>query len=173
MGGLLGTLFKNAVSKLVFTALGVAIFIGYVSLTGGGGGDGYTEVKELPPVVFDGGGGILELEINLNEPGELHASFSQYDEEGDQEAGLHVRRELDAGSHHFRVDVADDTYGYFEASIPEPDVGAELEWTIKLDGQYLTREEMKLDEPLDPRYAFFVQLEFDQISQLAEWFHAD
>ena len=61
------------------------------------------------------------------------------------------------------------TYGYFEVGVPEAQVGAQIAWSLSLDGALLEQEEVELDEPLAPNHAFFVQLEFDNIDEMRRY----
>ena len=68
-----------------------------------------------------------------------------------------------------RIELSYATYGYFEVSIPDAEVGARIAWTVSLDGARLDREELELDHPLAPGYAFFVEFEFDEIAELRQY----
>lgn len=174
MGDLLGLSVRKAVRRILFGVLGLVICFGYLHFTSGGSDDDYVEIAKLPAVVFEGGGGVLELEIDLNQAGELHASFSQLeDEDTGEEMVLNVNQDLKAGKQRLAVDVPKDTYGYFEVSIPNATAGAEIAWTVWLDGEQIGSEEIALHEPLKPGYAFFIQLEFDDVDQLSDYMYAD
>ncbi len=126
------------------------------------------EIPELPQVVFEGGGGTLEIDVELNRPAELKASFERW--LGPEESELlSSSQSLEPGSHHFEVDVPDATYGYFEVGVPDAEVGARIAWTVSLDGAPLERQEVELERPLEPGYAFFVQFEFDEVSELRQY----
>ena len=165
---MLDALLKRLGRKILFSALGVLMFIGYWSFTGGG--DVATdEVSDLPAAVFGGGGGVLAFDIELSEPGEFIANFEQWTDDDDGGPELYVRKQLDAGRHRLEVDVAPDTYGYFQADIENPNVGARLGWSITYDGRRVTEEHEVLREPLGDNYAFFVNFEFDDMSQVRSW----
>ena len=127
-----------------------------------------SEAEQLPVVVFGGGGGLMEIEVELNRTAELKASFERWIRP-DESQLLSSTQVLALGSHHFEVDVADATYGYFEVGIPDAEVGARIVWTVSLDGERLDREEVELEQPLAPGYAFFVQFEFDEIAELRRY----
>lgn len=174
MGDLVGLLVSKLARKILFGVLGLVILFGYLHLTGTGGHDDYVDTTRLPAVVFEGGGGLLEFEIDLNQAGQLHASFSRIDDEdASEEMVLNVDQDLKAGRQRLAVDVPKETYGYFEVSIQQPTPGAEIAWTVWLDGAEVGSEQIMLDEPLKSGYGFFVQLEFDDVANLSDVMYAD
>jgi hypothetical protein len=164
MGGLL----QKGAKKLLVGVLGVVAALVWMSRPGQGGEE-YTELDRMPAVAFGGGAGTLSLRFEVNRPAMLRATFSQYDEDEDEEAGTYVTEELDPGSYARSVDVGPDTYVYFELGIPDATVGATIDWTVFLDGEEIVRESERLDEPLKANYAFFVQFEADYVEQIREW----
>jgi hypothetical protein len=146
--------------------------LGLVVLAGACDGDGGVdarEASELPSVVFGGGGGTLDLRVTVDHPAHLTTAFEQFgDEAGSGARELSSRQALAPGEHRFAVDVAPATYGYFEVGIPEAPVGAHLAWTVALDGVEIQSVREELKQPLGEGYAFFLQLEFDDIAQLRE-----
>jgi hypothetical protein len=164
MGGFL----QRMAAKIALAVLGLVLWMGHVTLCDGGDAGEYREVAELPGVVFGGGGGRLEIDVHLNQPGELNASFERLDEV-EEETSIGSSQSLAPGDHRFDVDVADATYGYFEVGIPDASVGARIEWSVSLDGETLDSQEIELEEPLQPGHAFFVQLEFDDVAQLRQF----
>lgn len=164
----MGDFFKRLGVKVVSTVLGVIICLGWWTLTGSGESN-LDQVSEMPDVVLSGGGGVLEIEATVNQPAVLRATFSrQVDEETGEEEGINVEQPLAAGTHHFRTDVADGLYTYLEIGIPEAQPGAAIEWTVSAGGKRIVHESESLEKPLRPGYAFFVQLEFEGISELEE-----
>jgi hypothetical protein len=137
-------------------------------MTGCVGGTEIHEASQLPTVVFGGGGGLMQIDVELNQPAELKASFERWSQPDESEL-LSSTQELPPGSHHFEVDVADATYGYIEVGIPDAEVGARIAWTLSLDGARLDREEVELERPLEPGLAFSVQFEFDEIAELRQY----
>ena len=163
MGGWLQRMLGRAVMGL----LGLALWAGWVMVSGGGVTE-VQELSELPAVVFDGGGGTFELEVEVDQPARLTTSFERWSEEDESEL-LSSTQVLAPGAHHFTVDVPEATYGYFEVGVPEAEVGAQIAWSLSLDGALLEQEAIELEEPLRPNHAFFVQFEFDEVESLRQY----
>jgi len=151
--------------KLILAALGLVLALVWMANARDDRGD-YEDVGRLPAVVFGGGAGTLSVEVSTNQPGELRATFAQWDDDEENETGTRVSEPLSVGMHTHTVDVGADTYLYVEIEIPKPTVGATLSWTVSLDGEKLFDDERRLDEPLQDGYAFSLQLEADDIEEL-------
>ena len=154
---------SKSLSWVLLAAL-VSVSIG----CNGSSGD-RASVEQLPDVVFDGGGGKLSLELEVNQPAVLKASFAQYDDEGESQREIDVVEEIRPGTLTRRVDVSPGTYVYFELGVHDASVGAELNWVVRLDGQEVQRESDRLSEPLESGYAFFLQFEADDVKQVSSW----
>jgi hypothetical protein len=164
----MGDWIKGWVTKAITSALGLVLFIGWISVTGGDDEGHVEQLAELPAAVFDGGGGMVGIELELNEPAELHATFERWDENDESET-VSVVRSLEPGDHSFEVDLSEDAYAFFQVGIDEPPVGAEMSWRVTLDGELLTEETQQLDKPLDPRYAFALIYEIEDVVGLAAY----
>lgn len=147
--------------------LGLALWAGWVMVSDGGVTE-VQELSELPNMVFDGGGGTFELTVDVEQPSQLVASFERWHEQDESEL-LSSTQTLAPGEHHFSVEVPEATYGYFEVGVPEAEVGAQIAWSLSLDGALLEEEKVELDEPLAPNHAFFVQFEFDEVESLRQY----
>ena len=137
--------------------------------SGGGGGGGDWDLDHLPPVVLGGGGGTVGLNITVNQPARLIASFGLYSEDGDEEDGVNAAIEIEPGSKVLNVEIPADAYIYLELGIPEAEVGATFEWSVSVDGGQVWHEKDRLDEPLGPGYAFFGQVEAEDLADLRAW----
>ena len=162
----MGKLMRSAIG-LVVALIGFQLF---GSGGGGGGGGDWTELDHLPETVFGGGGGNVGLTVQVNQPAVLKASFEQWDEEtGEDTDYLSAAVEIDPGTRSFNVQVPDDTYLYFELGVPEASVGATAEWTLTLNGNRIWSEKDELAEPLQDGYAFFLQIEAEDLEDLQAW----
>lgn len=164
----MGNWIKGWVTKTVSSALGLVLFIGWINLKGGDDEVHVEHLTELPAAVFDGGGGVVGIELELNEPAELHATFERWNESDESET-VSVVRVLEPGDHSFEVDLSEDAYAFFQVGMDEPPVGAEMSWRVTLDGELLNEETQRLDEPLDPRYAFALIQEIEDVVELADY----
>jgi len=146
------------------------IALGLIStLACGGPGGGASEAHSTPGTVFEGGGGQLQVQFTASQPAVLKTSFAQYDESTDEERTLDASEEFAAGSYTRTIDVSPSTYVYLELGVPEATPGAELSWTISIDGRSVFQESDRLEEALRPGYAFFLQAEADDLAQMRSW----
>ncbi len=159
MGDWLQRQLGRLLGKAVVGVLGFAGWFVYVSFFGGG--YEVTEVSEVPSVVFGGGGGTLEIEVEMSRSGEMTAYFERYDES--DEAAIDAVQKLESGDHVFLVDLPDATYGYLDVNLPDAAPGDRLAWTVHLDGQQLAHEEQVYEDGIDLLY---VQLEFEELAEL-------
>lgn len=164
----MGDFLQKGAKKLIVGALGLIAALVWMSRPGQGGEE-YAELDRMPAVAFGGGAGTLSLSFEINQPAVLKATFSQYDENDDEETSTYVAEELGPGSYARSVDVGADTYVYVELGVPDAIVGATIDWTVFLDGQPILQENERLDEALEDNYAFFVQFEADDVDQIREW----
>ncbi|MDH3224063.1 MAG: hypothetical protein OEO23_10145, partial [Gemmatimonadota bacterium] len=67
------------------------------------------------------------------------------------------------------VEIPDDVYIYLELGIPDAEVGALFEWSVAVDGRQVWYEKDQLDQPLGPGYAFFGQVEAEDLADLRAW----
>jgi len=153
--------------KLIFAAGGVVLFIVWTSLTGSGGT--FDIASSMPAVVFEGGAGTIGVELTTNQGAELVFSFEQYDESTEQSREVGGREKLDPGTHSRTIDVSPSTYIYLELGVPDATPGAEVSWSVSVDGRVVIRESDRLEEVLPPGYAFFLQAEADDVAQMRSW----
>lgn len=105
----------------------------------------------------------MTLEVRSNGPALLRANFSTYGRNAD---GVGAEVPLSPGARLFRVHVPSDAYIYLELAAPAAEPGATLSWTLDVDGKRIWQDEDLLDEPLEPGYAFFLQIEAEDLADL-------
>jgi len=149
--------------------VGIALFIAWMQIRGGGGGGGGEELSSMPATVFEGGGGRLAVELTTSQPAELRFSFEQWDDAEADSRMISGNEALAPGSYTRGVDVSPDTYIYLELGVPDATPGAEVSWNVSVDGRRVLSESDRLDEPLASGYAFFLQVEADDIAQMRSW----
>ena len=162
-------MFARGIRKLVGAAIGTAVALFWFSLSDASEGDSLDRLTQTPAVALGGGAGTLDIEFEINQPAVLRTTFSRYDEATDEETGIDAAEEFAPGSHRRLIDVGPELYLYVELGVPEAQVGAEMKWTVRLDGAVVTSESERLTEPLGPNYAFFLQLEADGVEELRAW----
>ena len=160
----MGEFFKRAALKVVGTVVGAMICLAWWSLTGSGESH-VDRHSEMPTEVF-AGGARLDIEATVNQRAVLKASFSRVlDEQTADDEEVYVEQELAVGTHHLRTSVPDNVYTYLEIGVPEAQPGAQIDWTVRVNGESAVQESETLDEPLQSGYGFFVQFEFEDIGE--------
>ncbi len=162
--------FANFGKRLVLAAFGTAIALAWFTHRGGGGSIEAEELDELPRAVFGGGAGRVVLEIEVAQASRLVATFERgaRSSAGEESEVVHVEQALEAGAHRLEVDVSPGTYVYAQLDVPEPALGAKIVWTVRLGDAHVFSDAETLAEPLRPGYAFFVNFEIDDLTQLRE-----
>ena len=152
------------VRKLVFTAIGVAVMLGWWTIRGGGGKSVATS-DGIPPAVFGGGGGPVTVSFDVSGPAVLRASFGHgNDGRGGHEKRLDAYPKFGAGHHEVTFDAAPGTWSSLELELEKPPPGASLSWTITAAGREVHRRSESLNGPLAANEAFFDNVEFADIS---------
>jgi len=154
--------------KLFFVGVIVAVTLTWLACSGS---QERGDTGRIPDVVFGGGGGVLEIRLEVNQPSHLVASFEQYDDESDDGQIIEAGEDIAPGAHTRTVSVSPDTYVYFELGVPDATVGAEVKWVVKLNGQEILSENDHLTEPLRSGYAFFLQFEADSLDEMRAWMY--
>jgi len=155
--------------KLIGTLVGLGLFIAWMQIRGGGDSGDFQELSSIPLTAFEGGGGMIDVRFTTNQPTELIATFEKMDEATGKSSTVSGRETFPAGSYSRSVDVSPDTYIYWELNIPDAAVGAQLSWVIDVDRRNVVNESMRLEDPLEAGYAFFLQAEADDIAQMRTW----
>jgi len=155
--------------KLVGTLVGLGLFIAWMQIRGPGDTGDYEELSSIPLTAFEGGGGLMDVQFTTNQPAELIATFEKMDDSTGKSSTVSGRETFPAGSYGRSVDVSPDTYIYWELNIPDAAVGAQLSWVVHVDGRTVVNESMRLEDPLEAGYAFFLQVEADDIAQMRSW----
>jgi len=146
MDWILGKL-KSALVSL----LGIALMLGWWTLTGDDEGSAIREVAAIPTVVGAGGRSI-EVDLDSNKSFYFSVTFECGESESDS---IYAREELEAGTHHFNIDVEGGCgYASIESGIPDAPIGSELGWRVAVDGQSWEDERLTLDKPLERGWAF-------------------
>lgn len=155
--------------KVVGALVGLALFIGWMQLRGGGDSGDYQELSSIPLTAFEGGGGLVDVQFTTNQPAELVATFDKNDAATGKATTVSGRELFPPGSYSRSVDVSPDTFIYWELNVPDAQVGAQLAWVFHVDGATVVNESMRLEDPLEAGYAFFLQVEADDIAQMRSW----
>ncbi len=161
--------------QLVVSVIGLALLVGWWALTDEDFdlADFDLETYELPnelPGTVEGGGHLIAVELATSEPVRFVAEFDCG--EGDEPVAAAGYELLGAGVHNVEFDVPGHCwYGWLEAAVEEPPVGASLSWSVSIDGHPYEAGELTLDEPLEANQVFSLETGWDDFSleALAEW----
>jgi len=141
--------------NLFMSALGTIALLAWWSWTGDDE-IGYTAEDQILPAVVAGGGRAIDVSLHSSIPFYFSVVFACGDDEDAPE--IHGREDRPPGDHQFAFDVSGECdYAILEAGTDEPPVGAELGWTVRIDGRTWDEEHMTLDAPLESGYGFFLQ----------------
>jgi hypothetical protein len=163
------------IGQKLLALLGSILLLAWWAFTGDGdydtdAGSMMFSEAELPSIV-DGGGHQLTVDLDTSEPVTFTATF-ECDSDGEEPISVGGQEKLGAGSHSLSFDVAGDCwYGILEAEPSDPPVGANLAWTVHVDGELLKEEEVTLEKPLEKNYAFFVQAGWEDytLDEIFQW----
>ena len=146
--------------RLVLAVLGVVVTLAWWSFTGDRSSS-IAEVKGIPSKVWEGGGGMLAVEVETTSPARFSISFSD-----EKDRNLEAWTLVDAGTHSWTVNVPPGAGGYIELGAQEPKVGDKLSWKITLNGTTVDEQSESLDEPLKDGWAFALQSGYDDYSKM-------
>ncbi len=152
---------KRTGTWLGSTILGLALWIGYVSVCDVAEDATTTRLSSMPDQVLGGGDRVLQLTVEVTEDAEFYAEFAPNSESILGYEEVEVRFDLQAGRYTYEVAVPDHTYVLAQVTIHQPEVGAYVYLASRASGEWLYSDEETLDAPLTEGYAFFAQLEFD------------
>jgi len=150
---------QQILKRIAVAILGVAVTLAWWSFTGDGGSS--NEVKGIPATVWDGGGGMLAVEVETTSQARFSMSFSD-----NYDRSMNAWTMVEPGSHNWTVNIPPGAGGYIELGAQEPKVGDKLEWKITLDGKPVEDQSETLTEPLKSGYAFFLQSYYDDYSKM-------
>ena len=154
---------QGLMKKLLGTVLGLAVVLGYWTLTGDSGTKTETS-GSIPAKVWAGGAGTMRIETDSTSAAQMRVSFHA-ERDGEDAKSLETYEEIGAGSHTWTIDVPAETGGYVELNAVQPKVGDRVSMKVFVNDQLAYEESETLKEELKPNYAHFVQAYFDDYSK--------
>jgi hypothetical protein len=148
------------VKALVRTVLGLVLVLGWWTITGNVISTNKS-VPKIPASVFGGGAAKLEIEAETSTAARMMIGFSRDHED----ENLETYEDVPAGTYRWTIDVPSATGGYIELNAVTPKAGDRLKFRVLANGRPVFEDEDKLDQPLEPGYAFFVQAYFDDYAK--------
>jgi hypothetical protein len=145
--------------------LGVVVCIVWWSIRGGGGGGGEV-VDGIPAKIWEGGAATMTIDVETSCPARLNLTCSRWRADNeDEEESIECWQQIDAGTHSWTIDIPATGGGYIDLTAEEPPVGARLRWTVRVNDMVVAEETQTLDQPLEPNYAFGLQVFMDDYAQ--------
>ena len=150
---------QHILKRAGIAVLGVIVTLAYWTFIGGGSAD--NAVQGIPGKVWDGGGGLLSVEVDSTTAARFSIGFSD-----DNDKSLQAWTPVQAGTHSWVMDIPRGAGGFIELGAENPKVGDKLSWKITLNGETVDEQNETLDEPLREGYAFFLQSYYDDYSAI-------
>ena len=129
-----------------------------------GTGSHVESMNHLPAKVLDGGHS-LEIQAEATTPSTVRVTFEDARKPVGQQILVESSEKIPAGTRSWTIDVPAGIGGYVELGADHPSPGDTLGATLKVDGREVARQGEKLESPLEPNTAFFVQFEYDDFTQ--------
>lgn len=148
--------------KIGMSALGLIAVLAYWTITGDHSNK-VTGPSKLPAKFLNGGNGALTIEADSSTPAVMRYTFHGPLKDGKAEEEVTGYEDLEAGHYSWSTEIAPKTGVYLELEAKNPQPGAKLNWTIKLNGQEIDTQNETMEQPLKANEAFFIQLIRDDV----------
>jgi hypothetical protein len=152
---------EDALMKVfVRTVLGLIVVLGWWTFTGNMVSTDEA-LNKIPPVVWGGGAGRLEIEAETTSPARMMISFGRED----QDDHLESYEDIGPGTYRWSIDVPSGVGGMVELNAVEPKPGDRVRFAVRANGRDVFEDSDQLEQALQPGYAFFVQAWFDDYAK--------
>jgi hypothetical protein len=118
------------------------------------------------------GGNQLEVFTDASTTSTMRISFSDLRKPVGSQQILDSWERTPAGTRTWTIDVPNGIGGYIELEADHPNTGDALSVRIKMNGREVDTQTEKLERPLEPNTAFFVQFQYDDYSKAFDEAHA-
>jgi len=156
---------KKLLIRLVLSVLGVAVTLLWWTYRDRGS---HAQSFEHIPAEIAGGGNQLEIEATASTAATLRITFEDVRKPVGQQILAEAWEKMAAGTHTWRVNVPAGVGGYIELNADQPNPGDTLSQHITMNGKNLDEETERLERPLEPNTAFFVQYHAEDFSAPAD-----
>lgn len=157
---------KRLLIRAGLSLLGVAITLSWWTW-GPKGKDTHQEQSYIPAKVL-GGGQSLEIDAESSSAATMSVTFEDLNKSSGEQMLLDSHEKIPAGPHSWIIDVPAGLGGYIELEADHPNPGDTLTMRVHMNGNLADEQTDKLDQPLEPNTAFFLQDHFDDYSKAAE-----
>jgi hypothetical protein len=117
------------------------------------------------PAKVAAGGNQLEVSVEASTPSTMRIDFHDLSKPSGSQMLLQSWEKIPAGSHTWTIDVPSGVGGYIELTADHPEPGATLTQRVSINGKETFNETDRLDSPLEPNTAFFVQVYYEDYSK--------
>src|SRR5262245_45365849 len=155
-GGHMQLILKRA----AFAVLGVVMMLAWWTFTGSKSSNN-NAVQGIPSKVWEGNGGTLAVSVETTSAARFSISFAD-----EKDRRLEAWTPVKAGTHDWTMSIPRGAGGFIELDAENPKPGDKLHWEITLNGKTVDEQTETLDGPLQPGYAFFLQVFRDDYSQV-------
>jgi hypothetical protein len=146
--------------------LGTALTLAWWSYGPGPKGRPVPNENHIPSKVGIGGQ-MLEIDADSTSAATMRVSFERLDKPPGEQIILDSFEKIPAGKKSWSIDVPSGVGGYIELEADHPNVGDTLTMSVHMNGKLVDEQTDKLDQPLEPKSAFFVQDHYDDYSLAA------
>jgi len=129
-------------------------------------GSNAQSMSHIPAKLAEGGNQLL-VEVEGSTPSTMRIDFEDLSKPVGQQILMNAWEKVSAGPHTWTVDIPSGVGGYIEFEADQPKPGDTLTQRVKINGKEVDSQTERLDSPLEPNTAFFVQFQRNDFS------HAD
>ena len=158
---------KRLLIRAGFSLLGMVLVLAWWTWGPKGKQQTHTEQSQIPAKVL-GGGQTLEIDAESSSAATMSVSFEDLEKPSGERMLVDSHEKIPAGPHSWTIDVPAGVGGYIELEADHPNPGDTLTMRVHMNGDLVDEQSDKLDSPLQPNTAFFVQDHFDDYSKAAE-----
>jgi hypothetical protein len=120
------------------------------------------------PAKVGSGGQMLEVDAESTCAATMRVSFERLDKPAGEQILLDSSEKIPAGTKSWTIDVPAGVGGYIELDADHPNPGDTLTMRVHVNGKLADEQTDKLDGPLEPNTAFFVQDHYDDYAKAAD-----
>jgi hypothetical protein len=120
------------------------------------------------PAKIGRGGQTLQIDAESSSSATMRVSFEDLSKPVGEQQSLQSWENIPAGTRSWSIDVPPGVGGYIELGADHPNPGDTLAMRVRMNGRLLDEQTDKLDAPLEPNTAFFLQDHFDDYSDPAQ-----
>lgn len=153
---------KTILIRAGIALLGMVITLAWWTYHGTGS---KTQSSDHIPAKIGVGGNKLEVFADASTPSTMRISFSDDTKPVGSQILLESWEKIPAGTRAWSIDVPTGVGGYIELGADAPKPGDTLGVQIKVNGVQVNQQKDRLESPLQPNTAFFVQYEADDYSK--------